>query len=296
MSGNPQYRVGLICLAVATFFTSTAGVLLRWIEAADGWTVLFYRSLFFFATLGVWLLLRHGTRLPAVYRSAGWVGVQVAILFSIGTVAFIFALLHTTVAKVVLINGLLPFVAALLGRWWLREPVAYASWIAMVFAFGGIVLMVGEGFDGGTLLGDGLALLCCLTTATLFVVMRRRPQVDKVPHIAITGLLIAALAAVLAPSLAISAHDLLLCALLGCLQLGVQYILVAFGAQHVPAAEVALTGRMTIVLAPLWAWLGAGEVPGSATLAGGALVLLAVFGNGLWNLQAARLRGRVAAP
>jgi hypothetical protein len=33
------------------------------------------------------------------------------------------------------------------------------------------------------------------------------------------------------------------------------------------------------VLGPLWAWLGAGEEPAAATLAGGAIVLAALAGN-----------------
>ncbi|MCK7497699.1 MAG: hypothetical protein MZW92_48160 [Comamonadaceae bacterium] len=41
------------------------------------------------------------------------------------------------------------------------------------------------------------------------------------------------------------------------------------------------------VLGPLWAWLGAGEVPAAATVGGGALVLAALVANEL-----AALRGR----
>ena len=42
-SETAAYRFGLICLVSATFFTSLAGILLRLVEAADGWQVLFYR-------------------------------------------------------------------------------------------------------------------------------------------------------------------------------------------------------------------------------------------------------------
>jgi drug/metabolite transporter (DMT)-like permease len=44
-----------------------------------------------------------------------------------------------------------------------------------------------------------------------------------------------------------------------------------------------------VVLAPLWVWLGVGEVPGAATLAGGALVLAAVLTQTRFALRAARV-------
>jgi len=48
------------------------------------------------------------------------------------------------------------------------------------------------------------------------------------------------------------------------------------------APEMALLGLLEIVLGPLWAWLGAGEVPALATIAGGAIILGAVAANQLW--------------
>ncbi len=38
------YRLGLAYMFAAMLFTSIAGIVLRLVEAADGWQVLFYRS------------------------------------------------------------------------------------------------------------------------------------------------------------------------------------------------------------------------------------------------------------
>ena len=65
-----------------------------------------------------------------------------------------------------------------------------------------------------------------------------------------------------------------------------------FGAVVVGTPKTALThqwlallGLLEVVLGPLWAWLGAGETPASATLAGGAVVLAALVLNELGSLQ-----------
>jgi len=285
---SPLYRTALACLFLATLFTSTAGVLVRWIESADGWTVLFWRAVFFVATLALWVAARYRRTLPRALLRTGWPGVLMASSFALATITFIFALIETTVAKVALISGSIPFVTALVAWLLLGERVARSTIAFMVVAFAGIAWMVGSEVAGGTLRGDLLAACCSLFTAFMYIAIRRRTQVDMVPAILAGGALVALAALPMAPVGAISGHDLMVCALLGILQLGVQYLLVAWGTRHVPAAEAALTARMTIILAPLWAWIGVGEVPSGPTYVGGALVLAAIFGNGLWSLRRSR--------
>jgi drug/metabolite transporter (DMT)-like permease len=290
---SPTYRFALACLVVATFFTSTAGVLLRWLEEAEGWRVLFWRSLFFALTMALWLALMHRGSLRRAFTQLSWRGLELAVVWGAATIAFIFALLETTVARVVVINALLPFVTAILGWLVLGERVRPLTWLAMALATVGIGVMAQGGIAaGGSLLGDLLSALCCLLSGMMFVSLRRHPAVDKVPAMFLAGLLIMAVALVMAPSLTVSLHDLGILAALGCLQLGAQYLLVSYASRSVPAAEIALTGRLGIVLAPLWAWLGASEVPAEATLWGGAIVLAAVAGQGLLNLR----RPQAAAP
>jgi drug/metabolite transporter (DMT)-like permease len=53
--------------------------------------------------------------------------------------------------------------------------------------------------------------------------------------------------------------------------------------------EVALIALLEVVLGPLWAWLGAGELTPASTLQGGAVIVLALLANE-W------LRARQPAP
>ena len=56
-------------------------------------------------------------------------------------------------------------------------------------------------------------------------------------------------------------------------QLALPCTLLVIASRYLPAAEVALLTLLEAVLGPLWAWLGVGETPGAATLAGGGIVL-----------------------
>jgi drug/metabolite transporter (DMT)-like permease len=124
-----------------------------------------------------------------------------------------------------------------------------------------------------------------MSYSAALVAMRKRRAADMIPAVCLAGAILAIVAALAAPTLAVSGQDGALAAFLGVVQLGFQYILLTAAIRHVPAAEVALIGRLTLVLAPLWVWLGVGETPSTLTLAGGAIVLAAIGGHGFSALR-----------
>lgn len=287
--------LGFLLLTLATAFTSTAGVLLRWLDEPAEWRTLFYRALFFAATLIVWIGVTRRGRYVEALRSIGGTGLLCALFYTISTTTFIFALFHTTVARTVFINGLTPLLTGIIGWIVLRECVAPATWVGIGVAFVGIVIMTREGMAGGSLDGDTLALVCSLSAATMYTLIRRGRSVDMLPAFIVAALMTAALAAPWVDDFAASARDMWIYAALGSVQLGIQYVLVTMGVRHLPAAEAALTTRLSLVLAPLFAWLGVGEVPSGATLAGGAVIIAAILLHGLWTLRGEARRAKLPA-
>jgi drug/metabolite transporter (DMT)-like permease len=79
---------------------------------------------------------------------------------------------------------------------------------------------------------------------------------------------------------------------LGFFQLGLPCMLLVIAARHLSATELALLALLEVLLGPLWAWLGAGEVPAATTVIGGTLVLAALVLN---EAAAARRRGLTRA-
>src|ERR671928_191512 len=69
-----------------------------------------------------------------------------------------------------------------------------------------------------------------------------------------------------------SAHDLSLLALLGVVQLAIPCLLAVWLTRVLPGPEIALLALLEVIFGVTWAWLGAGEAPGSSALVGGALV------------------------
>lgn len=80
-------------------------------------------------------------------------------------------------------------------------------------------------------------------------------------------------------------HDVTLLAVLGVFQLAIPCVLAVMCAGVLKAPEVALLALLEVIFGILLAWGGAGEVPGSNVLVGGALVISALVVNELigWN-------------
>jgi drug/metabolite transporter (DMT)-like permease len=120
------------------------------------------------------------------------------------------------------------------------------------------------------------------------------PAHDMLPAVWIGAVLSALATLPLAWPLRASGHDLALLALLGVVQLAVPCLLAVWLSRVLPGPEIALLALLEVIFGVAWAWLGAGEAPGSAALAGGSLVLAALIGNELLALRTRRAMSAAA--
>jgi drug/metabolite transporter, DME family len=288
LRAETAYLRGVLLVAMAGVFWSLGGVLVRWVEEASAWQIIFYRSLALMLTLGAIVATRHRGRLFAAFAGVGWNGLLAGACLSGGFMGFIVALSHTTVANTVFMLGATPFFAALLGWWWLGENVRRATWLAMMLASAGVAVMVANGIAIGTAFGNLLALATALCFSTFTVLLRRGREQDMLPCVAhagiiaflISGLLLTAglggATSVGLAGLALGAGDLLLCLIMGSVQVGTGLTIYTLGARHVPAVELTLLSLTELALAPIWVWLAVGEVPTPLTLVGGGIIMAAI--------------------
>ena len=285
-NGHPRRRaIGAALTLGGGALLSLAGITLRHMESADGWQILFYRSLTFFVVVSVYLAFRYRSNVMRAFIRVGKPGIVVALSLGLGSACYVFALLLTTVANALFIISAAPFMTAILGWLLLRERVRPMTWAAMSFALAGIVLMVFNGVQSGRLLGNVVALGAPVSFAVMLVALRGAGSRDMIPAICLAGVVSAGLGLAMMDSLAISRHDLVLCLFLGVVQYTGGFVLLALGARYLPAAEVALLALSEIVLAPIWVWIGVGEVPAAYTLVGGAVVLSAVVAQATMGIK-----------
>lgn len=273
----------VLLMVAVTAMWSIAGVVTRHLEAARSFEVTFWRSFFTVVSLLVLLPAFQGCGVFARMRAGGgalWLsGVCWAVMFT----AFMVALTMTTVAKVLVTMALGPFFTALLARVAIGHRIPRRTWAAIAVAGAGIAWMYGVQIGEGSFAGTLVALAVPLAGAVNWTLTQRAHalghQVDLVPAVLIGAVLSTLATLPLALPLQATLHDIGLLALLGLVQLAIPCVLAVVCARVLQAPEVALLALQEIIFGILLAWLGAGEVPATTTLAGGALVIGALVAN-----------------
>jgi drug/metabolite transporter (DMT)-like permease len=296
--GHVRAALGMV---VVTLMWSTAGVVSRHLEAAESFEVTFFRSFFNLVGLGVALTWMRGpsmwTRLLRSSREVWFSGACWSVMFT----AFMVALTMTRVATVLVTWATGPLLTALCARLFLQHRLPVRTWIAIGVAGAGIAWMFGRGMqaaDARSVAGMLVAFAVPVATALNYTVLhhagRRRPAADVAtpgdePDMLVAVLIGAALSSLYALPIAwpfqSTPHDLVLLAALGVFQLAIPCLLLVRLTRELASPEIALLGLLEVVFGVLWAWLGAGEAPGSSALVGGTLVVGALVGNELLSLR-----------
>jgi drug/metabolite transporter (DMT)-like permease len=295
MTGWTHGRAVAAMVAV-TLMWSIAGVVTRWLDGTAPFEMTFWRSAANALSLVVLLsLLRGPATLWRALRGGGRALWLSAACWCTMFTAFMLALTLTTVANVLVTMALAPLFTALAARFALGHRLALRTWVAIVLAGVGIAWMYGHELQGGRhLLGTLVALAVPVAAAvnwTLIQSLRARSDApDMLPAVLLGALLSSAIMLPLAWPLLAPAHDIVLLAMLGLVQLAIPCLISVTVARVLSAPEISLLALLEVLFGVAWVWLGAGEAPSVAVLGGGALVLIALAGN-----EALALRQRGAS-
>ncbi len=284
-----KYTSGVALVLLAGAFWSTMGLAIRYIETANVWQILFYRSI----ALAVFLLLlicftgRKSFLIVLFNTGLGGVvgGFGLVMAFAGG----IFAVQNTTVANAMFLFAAAPFFAAFLGSALLGELVRKGTWIGMGLAIIGILVMVWGGIEAGQLYGNLSGILSALGFAIFTVALRWKRQEDMLPTVFFGGVFSAIISGIVCLfyqySVNILLNDILIALSMGVFQVGVGLALYTIGSRVIPAAELALLSMTEVLLGPLWVWVVLGEKGGVFTLIGGAILLTGVVSNAVSGIR-----------
>ena len=268
---------------------SFVGLYMRLLSQADGFQILFFRSLSLcLIVLMVCCLRRKVTPLmflKSIDKNDFLIGSSLSLAF----VCYVFAMLYTTVASTLLILSATPFIAAIIGWLWIDERPRSITWIAMAFAIVGIYFMVRSGYQLGNSFGNLLALLSGFWFALMLVMARHVRKNDILGGTFVGGAVCIFIGAIMAllfgTGLKVTTQDLLIILGMGAFGIGIGITLVTWGASHVPAAEVSILVLIESVLGPVWPWLFLNEAMTLSEILGGTLVLGSVVVFAIFSIR-----------
>jgi drug/metabolite transporter (DMT)-like permease len=293
------YRQGVALVLAAGALWSLMALMLRQIEAASVWQILFWRSLGVVPVLFAFVWWTSKGQPFQQIRRIGLAGTVGAFGLVFAFAGAIYAIQSTTVANAVFLFTASPFVAALLGWIVLREQVGFWTWAAIALAVIGMYVMVREGLAIGAMHGNIAALLSAAGFGAFSVALRWGKVGDMLP----VSMLGAAFSVVVAgivltlqgQPILVSGWDMGVSLVMGMGVLALGMVAYTLGSKVIPAAQLTLLSLVEVLLAPLWVFLFLGETASAATFLGGGVLLAAVALNAVMGARAAgtgRLQGR----
>ncbi len=268
---------GYVLCLLGGFFLSWGGLIIRLFETNDIWQILLIRSLFFIIALTAFLFLTYKKNTIKVVKNSGFPAIIAGLFLSLSFVAYVVAMSKTTVANVVFIISTQTIFLALFGFLFLKEKITLKGLIAITLAFVGMLVMVGDSINQGTLFGNIVAFAIPINFTILVMIIRKFPDLDMVPAIFYSGIFSGIYGLVLASNLTFSSNDILMGFLLGVPQLAFGFICVTIGTKTTKAVTVGLLMLLETIFAPIWVWIFLNEVPPISVFMGGAIIISAVI-------------------
>jgi len=265
--------IGAICL-------SFGGSIVKSFEGANLWQILFWRQFFFSIIVALYLFVTYKKNFFKSFYISGLPGFIGGLFLGIGFVAYVFSMYTTTVANTNFIITTETIFLAVFGYFLLKEKINLITLVSIILGMSGVLLILGSSLSiqsSEQFFGNIIAFIMPISFAILIIVIRKYPNVDMIPAQFIAGIFAAIIGLFIAGNLSISLHDLFLAFLAGFFQIGFGFILITIGSQTTPAAVVGVLMLTESVFGPLWAWLFINEVPPTAVIIGGCIIIFSIL-------------------
>ena len=274
------YKIpGYILLLFGGFCLSWGGFIVRSFEEASVWQILLIRSLFFMPALIIFLLITYRKNTLKVFKDAGYPALIGGFVMSLSFIAYVYSITVTSVANVVFIISTQTMFLAIFGYFYLKEKVSLISFISIILAISGILIMVGDSLSTGSFFGNIVALAIPINFSILVMIIRKNKNLDLVPAIFYSGIFAIIYGLILAESLTFTGHDILMGFFLGVPQLAFGFICITIGSRTTPSTTIGLLMLTETLFAPLWVWIFINEVPPTSVIIGGIVIITAIILN-----------------
>ncbi len=272
------YKIpGYMLLLFGGFCLSWGGFIVRSFETSDAWKILLLRSFFFFLGVSVFLLLMYKKNAFKTVKKAGLAGLLGGFVMSFSFIAFVFAMMNTSVANVVFIISTQTMFLAIFGYFYLKEKVSIIGLLSIILAMMGISVMIGDSISGGTLFGNLVALTIPISFSILVMIIRKNANLDLVPAIWYASISSTLISFLMTNDLSFTNNDILMGFLLGVPQLTFGFVCITIGSRTTKSVTIGLLMLTETIFAPLWVWLFLSEIPPMSVFIGGSIIIFAII-------------------
>ncbi len=184
----------------------------------------------------------------------------------------------TTSANAIVLQYSSPVFILIFSYFIFKEKFTKHDLISVVLVMAGIVIFFVDSIGKGRMLGNMIGVLAGIFMAALFIAVGKTENEEKMSGI-LMGHLLTALIGL--PFLAkgdciVTAQSVFYVVILGVIQLGIPYILMALASKNCPPLPSCLISTIEPLLNPVWVAVFYGEIPGLWAIVGGIIIIFAV--------------------
>jgi drug/metabolite transporter (DMT)-like permease len=272
---RPSSQAGQGAVLLCALFWSTSGLFIKLID----WHPIVIAGLRSFVAALFMLAIRFLFPRRGKGKNKLFPFVAGGLAYAFTMICFVIANKLTASANAILLEYSAPVWAALLGWFLIKEKPHWEHWLALGLVMGGLYLFFKDGLAGGSLLGDGIAVLSGIFFGANSVFMRMQKEGNPsdtmlFSHI-ITSLICLPFLIIFPPVFTVQNIGSIL--FMGIIQIGCASLLFAYGIKRVPAVQAMLTAMAEPILNPVWVLFVTGEKPSPSALMGGGIIVAAVL-------------------
>ena len=272
------YKVpGFILILIGGFCLSWGGFIVRSFETSNAWEILLLRSFFFFLWISTFLFLIYKKDAVKTVKRSGLPALLGGFVMSFSFIAFVFAMMNTSVANVVFIISTQTMFLAIFGYFYLKEKVSIIGLLSIILAMMGITVMIGDSISGGTLFGNLVALTIPISFSILVIIIRKNSNLDLIPAIWYGSASSVLISFFMTSDLSFTNNDILMGFLLGVPQLTFGFVCITIGSRTTKSVTIGLLMLTETIFAPFWVWLFLNEIPPLSVFIGGTIIVFAII-------------------
>lgn len=213
----------------------------------------------------------------SLYAQLAPVGALVVIITSIivgiSQLSFIFGISNANVTDVLVIIAFAPLASAFMSALFLGEKVTKPTWVATLVCSIGLAILFLQAGSGSSWFGLASAVVCALTIAGQFVMMRAFPDANMTGCMGLGYILSGVFCIFLAPDLTLESHQIMPLLLMVLIVAPIPFVLFVLSLRYISAAETSLIMLLESILGTFWVWLVLSERPSLQTTLAGSLVI-----------------------
>lgn len=271
MTSKRSQRIAIGQMLICAALWSIAGILIKLIDW-NPFVIAGFRGLFAAITVGVYMLV---TKQRFVLSKQ----VLLCAFFLAATFfCFVSANKLTTAANAIVLQFTAPIFIMLFSAVLFRQKFKFPEYITVFLTFCGVAIFFISSLHQGQFFGNMLGILAGAFMAGMYVSVSKTDNTEKMSGI-FWGQVLTALIGI--PFMfftkgTISSGAVIAIIVLGVVQIGIPYILLALASNHCPPLACSLIAAIEPLLNPVWVLIFTGERPGIFSIIGGIVVIGAV--------------------